>query len=140
MQTLHLSAQFPSDSSTVQLDSVSDPEELSYVYGIRNLTLAGLGVDLLEIASRTDLVNSALAQLFSFPHRVINARKLLREDRPSTSLSTLGKGYFKVARKCIDCDFSSGEDLTSEALRSAVYTEVICALEDMITAWNKFMA
>ncbi|KAK7182264.1 hypothetical protein DPSP01_006982 [Paraphaeosphaeria sporulosa] len=140
LQTLHLSAQFPSESALSQLRPGSDPDELSYMYGIRNLTLARLGVALLEIASKEDLASSDLDQSMTVPHRIISARKMLREEPPSSSLSMLGKRYIKMARKCIDCDFSSGEDLKNEALRSAVYTEVICALEDMITDWKKFMA
>lgn len=140
LQTLHLNAQFPSNSSIARLGPASDPEELSYMYGIRNLTLARLGVALLEIASKTELISSDLDSSLPVPHRIISARKILREEPPSPSLSTLGKRYIKMARKCIDCDFSSGEDLKDEALRSAVYTEVVCALEDMIADWKKFMA
>ncbi|KAF2438857.1 hypothetical protein P171DRAFT_157559 [Karstenula rhodostoma CBS 690.94] len=140
LQTLHLSAQFPSSSSLSRLVPISDPEELSYMYGIRNLTLARLGVAFLEIASKKELIGSDLDPSVPVPHRIISARKLLREEPPSPSLSMLGRRYIKMARKCIDCDFSSGEDLTDEALRSAVYTDVVCALEDMIADWKKFMA
>ncbi|KAJ4358714.1 uncharacterized protein N0V89_003298 [Didymosphaeria variabile] len=137
LQTLHLSTQFPSESSPAKFSPSSDPDELSYVYGIRNLTLAGLGVALLEIGIKQELGSVSLDSSVPIPHRIIGARKMLRGEPPS--LKMLGKRYIKMARQCIDCDFSSGEDLTDEALRSAVYTDVVCGLEDMITDWKRFM-
>ncbi|KAL1613242.1 hypothetical protein SLS60_001474 [Paraconiothyrium brasiliense] len=137
LQTLHLSTQFPSESSSAQCSSSSDPDELSYMYGIRNLTLAGLGVALLEVGIKQELGSVSLDTSALSPHRIISARKVLRGEPSSPKM--LGKRYIKMARQCIDCDFSCGEDLTDEALRSAVYTDVVCTLEDMIADWKRFM-
>lgn len=45
----------------------------------------------------------------------------------------LGLKYMSMAQKCIDCDFACGSDLKDADLQSAVYTEVVCVLEGMIT-------
>lgn len=137
LQTLHLSTQFPSEPCLERESSRGDPEELSYMYGIRNLTLARLGVALLEVGTKKELGSVTLDSSLSIPHQIISARKMLRDVPPS--LAMLGKRYIKMARKCIDCDFSCGDDLADEALQSAVYTEVICALESMITDWKRFI-
>jgi hypothetical protein len=50
---------------------------------------------------------------------------------------TLGNRYLKIVRKCLYCDFSCDDDLNSDALQSVVYTEVVCALQEMKTRWGK---
>ncbi|KAF2012580.1 hypothetical protein BU24DRAFT_442997 [Aaosphaeria arxii CBS 175.79] len=134
LQTLHLSTQFPPSRSTPLGRKRHDHNQLRYLYGIRNLTLAKLGVALLEIGRKKDITSLSTDEM---PHCVISARKLLAED-PS-SLASLGKRYIKMARQCIDCDFSCGDDLTEEELRSAVYTDVVCVLADMIGDWKQFL-
>lgn len=137
LQTLHLSTQFPQETSTVKNRSDSDMEQLKYIFGIRNLTLAKLGVALIEIGTKKELADVDLDSSILAPRGIINARKILVNE--PLSLAMLGKRYVKMARKCIDCDFSCGDDLASEALQSAVYTDIICELESQIADWKKFI-
>lgn len=134
LQSLHLSTQFPSAASSDGGPNLSDQEDIKYYYGIRNLPLAKLGVALLEIGCQTAI---NILDPASTPHDVISARKLLRD--PPQSIDHLGERYLKIAQKCIDCDFSCGDDLSSDDLRSAVYTEVICGLEGLVLDWKKFV-
>lgn len=136
LQTLHLSTQFPQKIPALHAGQVGDPEQLRYMYGIRNLPLAKLGIALLEICTKQALVARTPETLWT-PEGVVAARKILHEKPPL--LSTLGNRYLKVAQQCINCDFSCGEDLSDEALRGAVYTDVVCVLEDMIANWKKLM-
>ncbi|PVH96307.1 hypothetical protein DM02DRAFT_687942 [Periconia macrospinosa] len=133
LDTLHLSTRFPTENPNQVLRKPQDPNQLNSLYGIRNLALAKLGVALLEIGCRKDITDfdTDIA-----PHHVVTARKILLE-RPSV-LDLLGRKYIKITRQCIDCDFSCGEDLNDESLRGAVYTDVICTLEDLIRKWEDF--
>lgn len=134
LQSLHLSTQFP-PSSTSSLDQTSiSHQDLKYIYGIRNLPLAKLGIALLEISCQKDINDLTTAPT---PHEVISARRILLD--PPSSMQSLGARYLKIVQKCIECDFSCGDDLSDGDLRSAVYTEVICALEEMIVDWKKFL-
>jgi hypothetical protein len=137
LQTLHLSTHFPSGPTADSVASRNDLEQMKYMYGIRNLTLAKLGVALLEIGLKKELSSTTPDSSVPASHHVISARKILLEE--PLSLAMLGKRYLKIARKCIDCDFSCGEDLGEEALRSAVYTDVVCTLDEMIADWKKFI-
>ncbi|CAI6342536.1 unnamed protein product [Periconia digitata] len=136
LQTLHLSTEFPEKTSASHPGLANDPEQLRYMYGIRNLVLAKLGVSLLEIGTKQDLATCNPDSLLT-SERVVTARKILHEKHPL--LSRLGNQYIKIAQQCIDCDFACGEDLNEEPLRRAVYTDVICVLEDMIAGWKKLM-
>ncbi|PSN61667.1 hypothetical protein BS50DRAFT_578201 [Corynespora cassiicola Philippines] len=133
LKTLHLSTKFPPETSVTQASG--DPEQMRYMYGIRNLSLANLGVALLEIGTRQKLTTSDPDSSVQ-AHHIISARKKLLNE--PNALSLLGNRYAKIVRRCIDCDFSCGEDLTDEALQSAIYSDVVCALDDMITDWKKF--
>jgi hypothetical protein len=135
LQSLHLSTQFPSTaSSSVGHATQQNQEDLRCDYGIRNLTLAKLGVVLLEIGSQAEIHD--LSPTYA-PHDVIRARKVLRDPPPS--MQHLGKRYLKIVQKCMDCDFSCGDNLSDDDLRSAVYTEIVCGLESMIVDWRKFL-
>jgi hypothetical protein len=91
--------------------------------GVDNVTLFCLGTALLEIAH----------------WKPINT---LREDYDDDSIDTvrrmangstmLGKWYDESIRKCLRCDFAFGTDLRRVELQRAVYSEVICPLEDLI--------
>jgi hypothetical protein len=134
LQSLHLSTQFPSTNSSGVCGVAPEHKDLRDDYGIRNLPLAKLGVVLLEVGSQAEINSLSSA---SAPHDVIRARKVLRD--PPSSIQHLGKRYLKIAQKCIDCDFSCGDDLSDENLRSAVYTDVVCGLESMIVDWKRFL-
>jgi hypothetical protein len=132
MKSLHLSSRL-SDHRTPELEAKENNLDLRYTYGIRNLTLAKLGVALLEICAQRDLTVPSLDRI---PHEVFEARKML--DEKHSSIMTLGNRYLEVVRKCIYCDFACEDNLDGEALQSAVYTEVVWVLQDMKTRWEKF--
>jgi hypothetical protein len=132
LNSLHLSNRFP-DHKSLAVDAKQDSLDLKHTYGIRNLTLAKLGVALLEICAQRNFTGPSLDRT---PHEIIEARKLL--DEGHHSIMALGNKYLEIVRKCIHCDFSCDDDLSGEALQSAVYTEVVCALQEMKIRWEKF--
>jgi hypothetical protein len=132
LNSLHLSNRF-SDHEPRDVEEKQESLDLKHTYGIRNLTLAKLGVALLEICAQRDITGPRLDHT---PHEIIEARKLL--DEGHHSIMALGNRYLEVVRKCIHCDFGCDDDLNGEALQSAVYTEVVCALQEMKTRWEKF--
>jgi hypothetical protein len=105
------------------------------LYGIRNLILAKLGVALLEVGLLKEIGSP---EPESTLQDIINARKILLEGPSAQPM--LPARYFKIAQKCIDCDFSCGDDLDKEELRSAVYTDVVCGLETMIKTGRSSLA
>ncbi|EUC45205.1 hypothetical protein COCMIDRAFT_96258 [Bipolaris oryzae ATCC 44560] len=132
LDSLHLSNRFPDDSS-LTTEPKHNALDLKHTFGVRNLTLAKLGVALLEICAQREITGP---QLNSTPSDIIAARKLL--DEKHHSIQTLGPKYLEVVRKCIHCDFSCDDDLHGDALQSAVYTEVVCALQEMKSRWQAF--
>jgi hypothetical protein len=133
LSSLHLSTEFQWKVPEAMLHSRQTPEDLKYMYGIRNLALAKLGVALIEICSQQDIAKLIKSPT---PHDVIGARKILLEKPPY--LQKLGRQYIEIVRKCIDCDFACGDDLSKDDLQSAVYTDVVCVLEETIRHWKKF--
>lgn len=141
-ETLHLSTQFPGkDTSLTQPKNEVNPtanaapvlpvDEAKYRYNIKNMAMAKLGLALLEIGHRKDI------QAFGYPsepHDVINARRVLDTDPID-----LGPRYQTIVEKCMDCNFSVGYDLGENDLQSAVYTDVVCELEDMLENWKKLI-
>lgn len=135
LKSLHLSKRFP-DHQITSSSTIQDLSKLKHTYGIRNFTLAKLGVALLEICAQREMTTPSLDHT---PHEVFEARKMI--DEKHSSSMTLGNRYLEVVRKCVYCDFSCpDDDLGGEALQSAVYTEVVCVLQDMKTRWEKFFA
>ncbi len=49
----------------------------------------------------------------------------------SVASETLGSKYASIVKRCLQCDFGFGDDLTIAALQEAVYRQVYCELEDM---------
>ncbi|KAL8298831.1 hypothetical protein RB597_007451 [Gaeumannomyces tritici] len=87
-------------------------------YGIRNLTLWSLGVILLQIGMWRELVDT---------NDVLCVRKL------STQVScVLGPRYKELTKKCLNCDFGFGDDLSKPRLQQAVFKGVVCELSEMI--------
>jgi hypothetical protein len=135
LDSLHLSNRFP-DHALPDIVSQQESLDLKHNFGIRNLTLAKLGVALLEICAQTDVMTPQLANTTQ-PREIIEARKLL--DDQHHSIMTLGSRYLEIVRKCLYCDFSCDDDLHSDVLQSAVYTEVVCTLQEMGTQWKKVL-
>lgn len=150
LRTLHLSADFPrlkkdtekgkervEDDQIVQ-DDASDLEMQqgpsdslvnaldhdALLYGVENVTLCSLGIALLQIGHRKPL--ESLRQPRD-PNNVYTARRLAKHGT-----APLGPKYKAIVQKCLGCDFRSGSDLEKTELQSAVYTDVICGLEDII--------
>jgi hypothetical protein len=134
LESLHLSTQFSGRALSVVSQATQDEKDLRCNYGIRNLPLAKLGVALLEIGCQEEINSLSPA---SAPHDIIRARKVLID--PPLSMQHLGKHYLKIVQKCIDCDFSCGDDLMNEDLRNAVYTDIVCGLEGMTADWKRFL-
>ncbi|KAL8383144.1 hypothetical protein RB595_006754 [Gaeumannomyces hyphopodioides] len=87
-------------------------------YGIRNLTLWSLGVILLQIGMWRELVDA---------NDVLRVRKLSAQGS-----CVLGPRYKELTKKCLDCDFGFGDDLSKPRLQQAVFKGVVCELNDMI--------
>lgn len=132
LNSLHLNNRFL-DHGSHDIEEKQRVLDLKHTYGIRNLTLAKLGVALLEICAQKNLTGPGLDRT---PHEIIEARKML--DERHHSIMTLGNQYLEIVRKCIHCDFSCDDDLNGEALQSAVYTEVVCVLQEMKARWEAF--
>ncbi|KAF9634826.1 hypothetical protein BFW01_g5721 [Lasiodiplodia theobromae] len=142
-KTLHLSVSFPETNACVEqqeplpgrnagADQGSNQEPtIAHLHGFRNMTLAHLGVALLEIGYKQEIARFRTSRE---PHDVVTARRLL-DGRPTA----LGAAYQNIVRKCVDCDFALGKDLANEKLQSAVYSDVVCSLESMIKKCESLM-
>ncbi|KAI1739982.1 hypothetical protein F4680DRAFT_420871 [Xylaria scruposa] len=126
LQTLHFGANLVGTSSMDGAESMSPstlPEEAienaKLEYGIRNLTLWCLGAILLQIG-RWDAVDS--------PDDVLRIRKL------SSQVPALGPRYQELTKRCLECDFGYGADLSRPRLQQAVYENVVCELSAMISS------
>jgi hypothetical protein len=91
--------------------------------GINNTTLFCLGLALLEISHWKQL--SSLIEDYD-TDEIDTARRL------SNSNSVLGRRYDEIVRKCLQCNFGFGTDLGRTELQSAVYSDVVCPLEELI--------
>jgi hypothetical protein len=128
LDTLHISAQIPAAVNVSQEDleeNISDSAlSIAQRYSIRNLTLANLGIALLEIGLGKDI---RYFRRSHEPHDVLTARKL------AEGLQTpLGPQYQAIIRKLVYCDFALGGDLTTKELQDAVYSDVVCSLGGLI--------
>ncbi|KAK6207397.1 hypothetical protein LQW54_007226 [Pestalotiopsis sp. IQ-011] len=92
-------------------------EDAKLDYGIRNMTLWCLGVILLQIGHWSRLAE---------PDNVRAVHRL------SYQVPDIGPRYQQLARRCLECDFGYGEDLTRPRLQQAVYEKAYCELVSMI--------
>ncbi|OCK74225.1 hypothetical protein K432DRAFT_311164, partial [Lepidopterella palustris CBS 459.81] len=134
VKTLHLSAKSsqkslgglptptinPEPPDAVRLPS--DLHEFKSASGIRNMTMASLGLALLEIGYREPLRSHR--KPFEL-HDVVTARRLA-EGRPTP----LGRRFQKLAQKCFQYD----DYLDKAEFQEVVYQDVICELEGLIQA------
>lgn len=98
-------------------DLTEEVENAKIQYGIRNMTLWSLGAILLQIG-RWSKINS--------PDDVCTVRRL------SSQVPPLGPRYQRLTKKCLDCDFGYGDDLSKPRLQQAIYENLACELTDMI--------
>ena len=133
LKTLHLNseisqAQTPRLMEGIQLCKDAVTNEVRH--GIANTTLFCLGVALLEIAYWTPIEKRMTKNDESNP--VLTARRL-QKDR----YQPLGPEYHGIVKKCLSCDFGFGDQLSEKGLQSAVYTNVVCELEELIAKFSK---
>ena len=72
LRSLHLSTQFPATAPSVTTLAMQDQQDLKFVYGIRNLPLAKLGIALLEIGCQSKISDLTTNPA---PHDVISAKE-----------------------------------------------------------------
>ncbi|ETS86365.1 hypothetical protein PFICI_00193 [Pestalotiopsis fici W106-1] len=137
LNTLHISAELSGEQRRAQAfhdqkqelccdaimtNSDGDGEILDaqIACGIRNMTMHSLGVALLQIGQWTVLQ----------PDDVVEVRKIADlADRGSR----LGPRYQKITQQCLDCDFGFGKDLREPQLQAAIYRDVVCELESLVS-------
>ncbi|KAI0411104.1 hypothetical protein F5X98DRAFT_358011 [Xylaria grammica] len=122
LQALYFTADFTgnrcSNPNTSSINGIEPSiEHAKLQYGIRNITLWCLGAVLLQIG-RWDWLDA--------PDDVVRVREL------SSQAFKLGPRYQQLTKRCLDCDFGYGEDLSKPRLQQAVYDNVVCELSDMI--------
>lgn len=139
LSTLHFKKNMPDRNAGGQTESAVDsPMEeigntaaaasgqveddiISLVHDVRNVPLFSLGVALLEISLQKPM------DFQDGEDQILGVRKLAR--RPMR----LGERYEEVVRKCLECDFGHGNDLANAGLQRAVYGEVVCQLENLMS-------
>lgn len=101
-------------------NSKEDPDRAVRAEGFPNIALYELGRFLLQIGYWKPLENLHPAEV----------RKLLSAPgrRPP-----ICKRYRDIARKCLECDFGAGQDLSAHKLQKAVFKDVVCELEQLIS-------
>lgn len=128
LKTLHVGHDFvqcpslhdPSSTDGFNLDGMKQAvEDAKMEYGIRNLTLWSLGIILLQIGMWSKIDE---------PENIPGIRRL------SSQVCSLGPRYRDLTKKCLNCDFGCGEDLSEPRLQQAVYEGLICELEDIISS------
>ncbi|KAI0377100.1 hypothetical protein F5Y04DRAFT_292205 [Hypomontagnella monticulosa] len=130
LDTLHIPVEFKIEASTVPrtgsatIPSTGERQQLDATvkcamedHGIRNLTLYGLGVALLQIG---------LWENVAWGDHIQVRRKVSR-------LSFLGRRYRNAAKRLIDCDFGlATEELGDRKLQSAIFNAVVGDLESLL--------
>ncbi|RSL76653.1 hypothetical protein CEP51_009764 [Fusarium floridanum] len=129
LRTLHVGADFvqcPSPDSSMSEDKLgctvasgfcsAEVDSAKIDHGIRNLTLWSLGTVLLQIGRWSKVA----------PDDVRSVRKL------SSQVPSLGPKYRDLTKKCLECDFGYGDDLSKPRLQQAVYEGLVCELSNMI--------
>lgn len=102
-----------------------------------NALLFSLGIVLLELAYEAplhslqepcDLEGSEESRYTEF----FAARRLSK-----TLGSVLGSTYGQIVRKCLNCDFGCGDDLSEPALQVEFYRDVVCELQRLEEGFSK---
>lgn len=132
LRTLHYTKRLPftkAISDVHRMEGIETSEETSLALhkapgeslrseGILNQVMYCLGLQLIRIASWSVFPDISPAK----------ARKLVEPCRRPP----LGDRYRELARKCLDCDFGFGKDLTNIALQKAIYKDVVMELDGLI--------
>ncbi|KAJ5780276.1 hypothetical protein N7457_005436 [Penicillium paradoxum] len=135
LRTLHLTFCFNQSTQDPEFNGIrwrsamspdstySSMESISYQYGIINTSLFSLGVALLELA-----YHQTLEQICGAQDPIVAVRKKAMSGYP------LGQKYQKIILQCLQCNFGMGSDLAKPDLQTAIYGDVICSLEEMISS------
>ena len=133
LRTLHLSSEITKRPNPAQMDGIELAKHAvtnQMRQGITNSTLFCLGVALTEIAYWSPIEEKATDDDDKNP--VLTARRLQKDRAPP-----LGLEFQSIAKRCLSCDFGFGDQLSEKGLQSAVYTNVVCELEELITKFTK---
>ncbi|KAF2993686.1 hypothetical protein E8E13_001616 [Curvularia kusanoi] len=128
LRTLHLNSKITKRADTAQMEGINQARGAvtdQMREGITNPTLFHLGVAFLEIAYWCP-IEAKIAECDE-NNPVITARRLQRDQSPP-----LGSKFHKITKQCLSCDFGFGDELSKRELQSAVYTSIVCGLEDLI--------
>ncbi|KAK6849391.1 hypothetical protein PG995_013224 [Apiospora arundinis] len=124
LDTIHLGTTFThapqeqtSDRVMEELVPMSTFEDAKNDHGVRNMTLWCLGTMLLQIACWGKIDPS-------------NDVSMVR--RKASLVHSPGPRYQQMTKRCLECDFGFGDDLSQPRLHEAVYKGLICELDDMI--------
>ncbi|KAI0163680.1 hypothetical protein BJ166DRAFT_526921 [Pestalotiopsis sp. NC0098] len=135
LSTLHISAELSKHHTAqpqlccddaVMLDDHRNPGDEDGIVdaqlacGIRNMTMHSLGVALLQIGQWNVLR----------PDDIVEVRKVA--DLAGRD-SRLGPRYQKITQQCLDCDFGVGKKLDDPQLQAAIYRDVVCELESLVS-------
>lgn len=104
----------------------SDGATLTTVQLAQNPLLFRLGVLLLELAFEAPF--SSMRQSFDRERPEDCNAEFITARRVSHTASSMGSQYSKIIRKCLNCHFANGDDLTSPALQEEFYRDVVCEL------------
>lgn len=130
LKTLHVASDFiqtkpAQEQNNADATSLPTPlavddalDEAKLRYGVRNLALWSLGAILLQVGQWSTLESL---------EDVVTVRKL------SMQASNLGPRYRDLTKRCLDCDFGYGDDLTKPRLQQAVYEGLVGELSEMIS-------
>lgn len=95
---------------------------------VRNSTLFGLGVMLLEIAFEAPIQTMRIASDCRQGYPVATT-DLYTAHRQSKEVATcLGVKYSEIVTKCLHCDFGQGSDLSNPGLQNAIHRDIISEL------------
>jgi hypothetical protein len=99
---------------------------------IRNSYLFRLGIVLLELAYRAPLrsLQRSAATTVETDFEITN-------QYSRTVASKLGRRYARIVRKVIRCDFAQDIDLSNQALRVAVYKDIVLELKSLVVGFEK---
>lgn len=101
---------------------------------IRNWTLYSLGVMLLELAYRRPIQEMRKSQDIDVNEHNTN---YYTADRIQQNVSQeMGIDFAEIVRKCIQCDFGYGADLSLTKLQEGFYEDVVQKLEDIETKFK----
>ncbi|KAK5105319.1 hypothetical protein LTS08_001596 [Lithohypha guttulata] len=98
---------------------------------IRNWTLYSLGIMLLELAYKKSIREMQKAQDLDYSGNEHNTDYYTADRLQQSVSSEMGLDFAEVIRKCIQCDFGHGADLSATKLQEGFYEDVVQKLENI---------